>query len=107
MWNRYWNSLRCFDGQIEATLELLKQNVVLDNSIVIIHDKDGELFHENGKVTHAAGLSDKTLHVPLILSGARDVPVGEYRKPVSLLDLGHILLDLARMPPHCGFQGTV
>jgi arylsulfatase A-like enzyme len=107
MWNRYWNSLAYIDGQIAATLDLLKENGVLDNSIILIHGDHGELFNENGIVTHAAGLSDKTLHVPLILSGARDVPPGEYREPVSLLDLGPMLLDLAGMPPHSGFQGTV
>jgi arylsulfatase A-like enzyme len=106
MWNRYWNSLAYIDGQIAATLDLLKENSVLDNSIIIIHGDHGELFNENGKVTHAAGLSDKTLHVPLILSGARDVPPGEYREPVSLLDFGPMLLDLVGMPPHSGFQGN-
>jgi arylsulfatase A-like enzyme len=107
MWNRYWNSLSYIDGQIASTLDLLKRSGVLENSIVVVHGDHGEMFYENGKVTHAAELNDHTLHVPLILSGANGVPAGEYREPVSLLDIGPMLLDLAGMPPNDGFQGTV
>ena len=106
MKNRYWNSLAYIDTQIAATLELLRQRNALDNTIVIVHGDHGELFWENGKVTHAAQLRDNTLHIGLVLWGAKDVPVGEYPEPMSLLDIGPMLLDLADMPPYAGFQGS-
>jgi arylsulfatase A-like enzyme len=108
MRNRYWNSLAYIDGQIAATVEFLRQRKALDNTVIIVFGDHGELFRENGvEVTHAGRLRDRTLNVMLVLNGAKGIPTGEYTQPVSLLDVGPMVLDLAGLPPYDGFQGAV
>ena len=107
MRNRYWNSLAYIDGQIAATVDFLRQRKALDNTVIIVFGDHGELFGENGEVTHAGRLRDRTLHVMLVLHGAKGIPTGEYTQPVSLLDLAPMVLDLAGLPPYDGFQGAI
>jgi hypothetical protein len=107
MRNRYWNSLAYIDGQIAATVDFLRQRNALDDTVIIVFGDHGELFRENGEVTHAGRLRDRTLNVPLVLHGVKGLPTGEYTQPVSLLDLAPMVVDLAGLPPYEGFQGTV
>ena len=107
MRNRYWNSLSYIDGLVASTLHFLEERGVLENTIIVIFGDHGEMFHENGTVTHASRLYNKTLHVALVVSGADKYPHGEYSAPVSLVDLGPLILDLASLPSYDGFQGRV
>ncbi|MFN7938699.1 MAG: sulfatase-like hydrolase/transferase [Bryobacteraceae bacterium] len=104
MRNRYWNSLAYIDTQIASTVELLKQSGQLDNTLIVVLGDHGELFYENGRVTHASELHEKTLRVGLVLSG-KTIPRGHHDQPFTLLDLPPLLLELTAMPPHAGFQG--
>ena len=66
------------------------------------------MFYENGAVTHAGRLLEGTLHTAFVLWGAKEfVSPAEYLEPVSLLDIGPIVLRLAGVAPYGGFQGRV
>jgi arylsulfatase A-like enzyme len=107
MLNRYWNSLSYIDAQIASTLDLLEETGELENTIIVITGDHGELFHENGHVTHAAALYNRTLNVSLVISGTPALPARSVSEPVSSLDLGPMLLHFAKMPPFAGFQGSL
>jgi arylsulfatase A-like enzyme len=106
MLNRYRNSLAYSDDQIARILQFLKEHGQLENTIVCILGDHGELFYENGHVTHAGRLYNKTIQVAFVIWGAKGVR-GEYSAPVSLVDLGPIIVDMVNMPPYEGFQGSV
>jgi len=105
MRNRYRNSLAYIDSHIGSTLGLLKESGLLDNTIVMLVGDHGEMFREYGRVTHAGELLEGTLRVGLVLWG-EGVPRGSSDDLFSLIDLPPMLLALAGMPPHAGFQGT-
>jgi arylsulfatase A-like enzyme len=107
MRNRYWNSLHYTDAQIGRIVEFLKKNGLYDDTIILVFGDHGELFRENGSVTHAARLFNATIHVALVLSGADQYPQGEYRAAVSLLDINPLLLELGGLPQFPGFQGRI
>jgi glucan phosphoethanolaminetransferase (alkaline phosphatase superfamily) len=106
MLNRYHNSLAYTDTQIARILQFLKEHGQFENTIVCVVGDHGELFHENGHVTHASRLYNKTLQVVFVIRGAKGL-TGEYSAPVGTVDLGPILLNLVNMPAYGGFQGSV
>ena len=106
MLNRYRNSLAYTDAQIGYILQFLNDHDLLQNTIVVIFGDHGEMFYENGHVTHALGLYNTELHVAFTISGAPGLR-GVYSAPVGMVDLGPILLQIAKMPPYEGFQGTM
>jgi arylsulfatase A-like enzyme len=106
MLNRYHNSLAYTDTQMARILQFLKEHGQFENTIVCVLGDHGELFHENGHVTHASRLYNKTLQVVFVIWGAKGL-TGEYSAPVGTVDLGPILLKLVNMPAYGGFQGSV
>jgi len=70
MLNRYRNSLAYTDAQIARVLQFLKNGGLLQNTVVVIFGDHGELFYENGHVTHASGLYDAELRVTFTIWGA-------------------------------------
>jgi arylsulfatase A-like enzyme len=104
---RYWNSLSYEDGLIHRVLEHLRSRKALDNTVVIVFGDHGELFYENGAVTHADRLWEQTLHAAFVVWGAKNWVASEYAEPVSLLDIAPMVLDLAGVAPYRGFQGRV
>jgi arylsulfatase A-like enzyme len=107
MRNRYRNSLAYIDTQIARVLGQLRQDGVLENTIVVIVGDHGQMFHENGAVTHGQRLFDKALHVHFQVWGARNWKPGDYSEPVGLIDLAPMLLAASGMPEYAGFQGQV
>lgn len=105
MRNRYWNSLAYIDSHIASTIGLLRESGALENTVVAILGDHGELFLENGRVTHAGELHEMTIRSGLVLFG-KNVPRGKMDQPISLLDLLPLFLELCGMPRHDGFQGT-
>ena len=108
MQNRYWNSLSFQDGLIGGLLDHLRDRKALEDTVIMVFGDHGELFYENGAITHADRLLDGTLHTAFVMWGAKEFasPL-EYEDPVSLLDIGPLVLRLAGVAPYSGFQGQV
>lgn len=65
--NRYINSCRHLDTQIERVLKSLDENSLLDSTIVIITGDHGQEFMEHGKWGHNSAFTEEQIRVPLIL----------------------------------------
>jgi arylsulfatase A-like enzyme len=76
-------------------LEALRNQEVLDNTLVVITSDHGEQFGEHGLFDHGNGLYVQALHVPLLLRLPGRVPA-DVRIPasVSLRDLPATVVDL-------------
>lgn len=106
MRNRYWNSLAHIDSLIGQTAEFLRARGLLENTVFLILGDHGEMFGENGAVTHASKISNAVLHVPLVVWGKGIAP-NVCSAPASLLDVAPIAGELAQTRPFPGFQGEV
>jgi len=81
-------------AELLAELEKLDQ---ADDTLVVITADHGEEFLEHGQLSHQFTLYEELVHVPLLIvdpRGAEAPLLGTSAGQVSLLDLGHTLLDL-------------
>ena len=105
--NRYYNGLNYDDTMIEKIIEHLRASGELERTIIIILGDHGEMFHENGTVTHASKLYEKTIRPLFVIRGLDTQFKGDYPAPVSLVDIGPLLLKALNLPAYAGFQGRV
>jgi len=65
--NRYINSCRHLDTQLERVLNRLEERKLLDSTIVIITGDHGEEFMEKGRWGHHSAFTEEQSRVPLIV----------------------------------------
>lgn len=65
--NRYINSVHYMDGQLQRVFAKLKQENLLDDTIVIVTGDHGEEFMEHGHWGHGSSLVKEQTNVPLIM----------------------------------------
>lgn len=91
--NRYINATHALDRYIGQVLDNLKQQGLLDNTIVLITGDHGEEFMENGRWGHNSAFHNEQLRTPFVLhvpgKGARVV-----NDPTSHLDVVPTLMPL-------------
>lgn len=68
-YNRYLNSVRFVDHQIDTVLKSLKSLGYFDNSIIIFTSDHGEEFNDNHQNYwwHGSNFTDTQTHVPLVI----------------------------------------
>jgi len=102
--NNYDSEIAFVDDYVGATLDLLSENGLLEDSIVVLTSDHGEGFNEHGHYFHGQTVYDEVIRVPLMIK----MPEHEPRRitvPVSLLDLGPTLLELIGAPIPESFEG--
>ncbi|EKF76149.1 hypothetical protein A11A3_01605 [Alcanivorax hongdengensis A-11-3] len=91
--NRYINATHELDIQLGRVLDHLKEEGLLDNTIVIITGDHGEEFMENGRWGHNSAFHNQQIHTPFVLhvpgQGAKVV-----NAPTSHLDIVPTLMPL-------------
>lgn len=65
--NRYINSVHHLDMQFGRIFEYMKQNQLLDNTIVVMIGDHGEEFMENGYWGHNSTFADPQVRTPLVI----------------------------------------
>ncbi len=103
----YDASVLYLDGQIQVLLEGLREQALLEETLVIFTSSHGEEFLEQGRFGHQFSLSDRILHVPLILRMPRLLPAGRrVDELVSLVDVTPTVLGVldqaTELPPRNG-----
>lgn len=94
---RYEGEVQHWDRDFGRLLEAWRTRFGHKGVVVVVSDH-GEEFLEHGRLGHGMTVHRETVHVPLIIELPREHPCHKegYRpEPVSLLDLGPTLVDLA------------
>ncbi len=92
-----------FVGRLCEDLEA--QGLAEDTLIALIGDH-GQSFGDHGLMTHATGLYEDQVHVPLILINPRLGVLGMRNAAVGgHIDLWPTIADLCSLPPHPQWQG--
>lgn len=92
----YDASITYLDRRLGDLFAALAQRGLLENTIVIVTSDHGEEFNEHGQMNHGNTLYFPSLHVPLIVAGARVPRAVTVSEPVTLRDLPATILDLVR-----------
>jgi len=103
----YDAELAWVDENIGRLLEGLKAQGRLEHTLIVVTGDHGEEFFEHGRYGHRNGLSEQTLHVPLIVWGpGLGVPAGRVvADPVAIYDILPTLIDYAGLPEEPGLYG--
>jgi membrane-anchored protein YejM (alkaline phosphatase superfamily) len=102
----YHVTLRYIDSLIGRVIEFLKNDELLDNTIVVITGDHGELFHEHNEVTHGGRLRPEVLHVPLIFYSPKLLrPTKESGRTVGHIDVAPTIVSLLGLPRLDHHQG--
>ena len=64
---KYLNALHNADEALQKLVEGLKKRDLLKSTLIVILGDHGEAFGRHGQSTHAGGIFEENLHVPLIL----------------------------------------
>lgn len=103
----YDAEIRSVDRGFGRLVDYLRQNGLLETTVIVVTSDHGEEFFEHGEVGwHSHTLYEELLRVPLIvrLPGARFAG----RRPVQRvrsIDIAPSLLDLLGLPPAPSFDG--
>jgi uncharacterized protein len=65
--NRYINSVHHLDSQLARIFDYLKQQGLMENTIVLVTGDHGEEFNEFGHWGHGSSFSDPQTHTPMVL----------------------------------------
>jgi len=91
--NRYINSCHHLDSQLGRVITYLKENNLLDSTIVLITGDHGEEFMEKGRWGHNSAFSEEQTRVPMVL-WVPGQPAGRVSRMTSHLDIPATLLPL-------------
>jgi arylsulfatase A-like enzyme len=93
---RYDAEILYQDELIRELVDGLRARGLLEHTAVVITSDHGEEFKEHGDLSHQYKAYDELMHVPLVVVRPGEARTGErIANPVSLVDLGRTLLDLA------------
>lgn len=103
--NAYLNALHYSDHQLGRLVSCLKEQGILNDTILVVMGDHGQAFHEAGCVGHGCRPIDPTCRIACVIhSPDRLKPhVSDY--PFEAVDLGPTLLGLLGWRPHPNFQG--
>ncbi len=101
----YDAKVKAADARLAIFLQQLKDQGLLDTSIIVVLGDHGDEFMEHGYIDHGATLCDHQLHVPLMIrfphgDGARVVD-----DAVRSIDVFPTVFDALGLPPVAGVNG--
>ena len=102
----YDATLAYVDEQIGVLLERLREDGILQNTIVIVASDHGEQFGEHGLHVHGNSLYMPNLHVPLLVAFGDQLPAGiRVGTPVSIRDIPATVMSMAGFDGDTAFHG--
>jgi arylsulfatase A-like enzyme len=96
--NLYDATVHFADRQLGVFLDGLRDQGLLEDTLIVVTSDHGEEFFEHGGLRHSVSVYDEMLHVPLIVA-APGLPAGRVvSEPVSQVDIFPTLLELLGLP---------
>jgi arylsulfatase len=103
----YDGEIAFVDQQIGALVDALREQRLLDRTILVVLADHGESFLEHGSVRHCVSVYDSEVKTPLLVRLPRQRGGARLAGPVENLDLVPTLFDLMGLPVEGqGFEGT-
>ena len=94
----YAAEIRTFDNILTKFLRRMRENGLMENTVIALTSDHGEEFGEHGSVLHGRTYYEEQTRIPLILHGP-GIPAGfQMKRPVHLIDVAPTLLSLAGLP---------
>ena len=95
---------RCYVGEVAAwdrafgaLLDHLREQGLLDRTVVVVTADHGEEFQEHGRLTHGSHLYDESVRVPLVIAGP-GIPIGRRADLAQGIDLAPTARRILGLP---------
>jgi len=107
MYGRYLDSLHYVDQQIGRLFETLKEEDLLDDTLLVITGDTGQAFLEHGYSNHGGPLYNEVLRTPcwILLPECLAAHRGVHDFVTSHINIAPTLISLLNLPEYQGFQG--
>ena len=100
----YLGEIAFVDEQVGRLLEFLRQDGLLEKTLVVLTADHGESLGEHEEPTHSLFVYEATIRVPLIIRTPWGLK-GRSSTRVSSVDILPTILDLTGLPPQPGIDG--
>lgn len=106
--NFYDNGVRQTDAMIEQLLKILGEKKYLDDAIVVITADHGDGLGEKGKMSHARGVDEEVLRIPLLIAGLPSSPAmaAPARPFIAQADIAPTILHGLGLPVPASWTGV-
>ncbi|MEN8154369.1 MAG: sulfatase [Acidobacteriota bacterium] len=102
----YDGQVRYVDENIGKLLDVFKQELLLNNTLVIITSDHGEEFWDHNGFEHGHSLYNELIHIPLIIGG-KGLGPSVKEKSVRIIDIFPTVLKVTKTPlPEFDIDGT-
>ena len=102
--DRYDSEIAFTDNQIGRLLDAVREEGILDDTIILFVADHGEEFLDHGGLEHSRTLFEELIRVPLMIR-VPGVSPDRIREIVGMQDLAPTLLDLAGIEKPAEFRG--
>lgn len=104
--NPYDGEIAFMDFYIGKIVEKLRENGLLEKTLIVLAGDHGEAFGEKQEEGHGVFIYESTMRVPLIFYAADNLPLGKrIEARVRLIDLMPSVMDLLDIPIPADIQG--
>lgn len=103
--NKYLNALHRADETLQQMVDGLKQRGLLESTLIVILGDHGEAFGRHGQTTHAAGIYEENLHIPLLFYNPVLFKGERFSYPVGISDLAPGIFSVLQKPAPEIWQG--
>jgi arylsulfatase A-like enzyme/Tfp pilus assembly protein PilF len=100
----YLGEIAYTDKVVGRLVDWLRDNQVLDRTLVVVTADHGESLGEHGEASHSYFIYDSTTRVPLIVRTPWGLQ-GRVKAQTSAVDVFPTILDLVGLPPEPGIDG--
>ena len=102
----YDGEIAYMDHYLGETLETLKENNILEKTLIVVVGDHGEALGERREMDHGLFIYDNTLKVPFLLHCPKHLPAGVVvDSRVNLIDVMPTILDMIKVSPGKAIQG--
>jgi lipoteichoic acid synthase len=102
---KYLNALRQADETIRQIAEGLKKENLLSSTLIVVMGDHGEAFGRHGQTTHAAGIFEENLHIPLLFINPQLFNGEQINVPGGITDVAPSILSVLNKPAPTVWQG--
>ena len=102
---KYLNALSHADETIRQITEGLKKEHQLESTLIVVLGDHGEAFGRHGQTTHAAGIYEENLHIPLMFINPVLFNGERINAPGGISDVAPSILSILNRPAPAQWQG--
>jgi arylsulfatase len=95
--NLYDANLRYADWAVGELVQTLREQRLLENTVLLVTSDHGEAFGEHGYIWHERGVYDELLRIPLLLRLPAGAPQREVTELTQTIDILPTVFDLFRV----------